>query len=75
MKTLSEFLVDYIFDCRDYTDDSWKKMIKDFDEGIEAYKKYLQNDSPNTVHWSMVEQDLITALERMQNQDNLKGLR
>lgn len=79
MKTLSEFLVDFLIDKNDFSAEEWAKYrpdyVNDYNKAIEAYKKHLQNDSPKTVHWSMIERDLIVALERMQSQDTLEGAR
>jgi hypothetical protein len=77
MKTLAEFLVDHIIDCDDFTPKEWQEFrseyIRDYNKAIEAYKDHLRNDSPKTVHWAMIERDLIVALERMQSQDSLEG--
>ena len=83
MKTLAEFLARHLIDRNDYfglnAKSDYEKMIKwyaeDLDKAIEAYKEHLRNDSPKTVHWAMIEKDLITALERIQCQDSLEGAR
>lgn len=81
MKTLAEFLARHINDRNDYfgpnAKSEYEEMIKwhaeDLDKGINAYKEHLRNDSPKTVHWAMIERDLITALERMQFIDSLEN--
>lgn len=75
MKTLSHFIVHHILDERDYDPQEWQDILKDYEEAVEAYKTHLQNDSPKTVHWAMIERDLIVALERMQSTDSLEGAR
>jgi len=79
MKTLSEFLARHIIDRQDYfgpnAEEEYESMIKwygeDIAEGIKAYERHLQDDSPKTVSVAMIEKDLITALERMQSRDSL----
>lgn len=71
MMTLAEFLTDRMLDRGDYDEQEWQAFIDDYNEAIEAYKKHLQEDSPKTVHWAMIERDLIVALERMQSRDSL----
>lgn len=80
MKTLAEFLANSL--VNNYCDlpscsciEVHKFFVQKLIEGIEAYKNHLKNDSPRTVHWAMIERDLIVALERMQSQDSLEGAR
>ena len=64
MKTLTEFLANYL-----------RIPAENLRDAIEAYKKHLQNDSPKTIRWVMIERDLIIALEKMQSRDNLDNAR
>jgi len=79
MKILSEFLARQLIDRNDYFGSDAKTeyekeialMTKDFQSYIESYKKHLKEDSPKTVQWKMIEQGLITALERMESRTNV----
>lgn len=65
MKTLAEFLAARL-------GSSISESV--INNAIEAYKNHLRNDSPKTVHWAMIERDLIVALERMESKDSLEGV-
>ena len=77
MKTLAEFLAEFltnvfkeseVFD--NLLEDAIQQVIVD---GLDAYKDHLQNDSPKTVQWAMVESQLILALEKMQSHNHLNS--
>lgn len=68
MKTLSQFLAEHTLDRKDFDEKEWPEMIKYYGEliteGIEAYKEHLQKDCPKTVHWAMIEKQIVEALTK-----------
>lgn len=71
MKTLSKFLALHILDRRDFDNQEWQEVLEDYTKlihkGLEVYAKYLQQDTPNTVQWAMIERKIINALQKAES--------
>jgi hypothetical protein len=71
MKNLSEFLAKFITNKEDFNKEEYKEMLEFnhqvMKNGIQAYKKHLQQDDPETVEWAEIEKQLINALDKMES--------
>jgi hypothetical protein len=71
MQALSTFLANHIVNKEDFNEEDYNDMLlwmKSYvHNGIQLYKKHLQEDIPRTVGWMMVEKQLVIALEHMED--------
>jgi len=71
MISLSNFLTNFISDKNGgcvYL----PELLQQIQDGVNAYKKHLNDDVPKTVQWIMIEKQLIIALEHMESPEKSK---
>ena len=78
MKTLSEFLAEYLLDRKDFNNEEWENMLKWFaneiHEGLEEYKKYLISHKCKTIHWKEVEKQIVDAITKAESVKSIYNL-